>query len=71
VFFFSPLVPKRELLERGSRLNQGMKKMAVGGAAAILAFFGVDPKKVPAFLAPQKSQKSRAERRPSVGSVGL
>ena len=31
------------------RLNE--EKMAVGGLAAILAFFGVDPKKVPLVLA--------------------
>jgi hypothetical protein len=31
--------------------------LAGRGVAAILAFFGVDPKKVGSFLAPQKSQK--------------
>src|ERR1700722_4533829 len=39
--------------------NEAGAKMAGSGSAAILAFFGVDPKKVFPFLAPQKSQKSR------------
>jgi hypothetical protein len=32
--------------------------MAGGGVAAILAFFGVDAKKVPLFSAPKKPKKS-------------
>jgi len=42
-------VPKQELGNEGRLPVGSEEKMAGRGSAAILAFFGVDPKKVPLF----------------------